>query len=551
MAAINYPNIQHPFFNGSITYPDSVNYMSSPFDPEGWYGATTTDGGIITNVTISNPSGEGFAGLAEQNATGLFFLLNSGKIPSVLTGEAVYSGVIYKIANYPATLQYYLGSDQSSSRENTTFDLTNKSVNLGGNFTNYKFTDLSDEWVLLEVEYTTDMDLTNVSQVFVMREGANLTPPIGSQLYVQAAYFGKTGKFQGSISYPNATNYISNSLDPETWSGPDPDGSIVNITTENPSGETFAGLVSITSGNLTFITTFSNFDMVAGEKEHLCLIVKNVDANKLFIRFQSDAGTTGFQTQIDLQAMTKDIGDGVLKTTPLSDGYTLVEVEYTALTDLTNCDILVYANGDSSQLYVQAAYFGKSDTWPALVTPPDENQFPALYTPPVYLDEPLLDGSLSWSEFNQRRAVARWSGPPITTPNVDDAPAVYNVTVLCRTKTQLDAFVDFYKTTLNYGSEWFNMNLMAAGQVFNQEVNFLGTKPGVTQVDALYMVNMNLTTRIAFRDTQEVTDRALQYLTDGYKYISELPVSDITIDSTLVTIDSTIITIDATTNPFY
>jgi hypothetical protein len=67
----------------------------------------------------------------------------------------------------------------------------------------------------------------------------------------------------------------------------------------------------------------------------------------------------------------------------------------------------------------------------------------------------------------------------------------------------------------------------------------------------LFRVNMNLVTRIAFRDTQEVTDRALQYLAEGYKYINELPVSDVTFDSTLITWDSTVITFDESTNPFY
>lgn len=170
---------------------------------------------------------------------------------------------------------------------------------------------------------------------------------------------------------------------------------------------------------------------------------------------------------------------------------------------------------------------------------------------PSTLPEPLIDGSLSWSEFDQRRVVSRWVGSPVAIPNSGDGPAVYNVTVLLESKAQLDTFVDFYKSTLNYGSEWFSMNLSAAGQVFNQAVNFLGSKPGVTQVDKLYRVNMNLTTRIAFKDPIDVTERALQYLGEGYKYISELPVSNVTFDSTLVTWDSTVVTFDESTNPFY
>lgn len=169
---------------------------------------------------------------------------------------------------------------------------------------------------------------------------------------------------------------------------------------------------------------------------------------------------------------------------------------------------------------------------------------------PNTLPSPLIDGSLSWSEFNQRVEVKRWAGSPITVPSSDDSPAVYSITILC-SKSQLDQFVDFYKNTLDYGSNWFFMDLYAAGQVFNQDVNFLGNKPSVTQIDKFYRVSMNLTTRVAFQDTQSVYERALAYLGDGYKYISQLPVSDITFDSTQVTWDSTIITFDESTNPFY
>lgn len=169
---------------------------------------------------------------------------------------------------------------------------------------------------------------------------------------------------------------------------------------------------------------------------------------------------------------------------------------------------------------------------------------------PETLPAPLIDGSLSWSEFNQRIEVKRWAGPPVTVPAGDYQPAVCSITILC-TKEQLDAFVSFYKTDLDYGANWFFMDLYSAGQVFNQEVNFLGNKPSVTQINKLYRVSMNLTTRIAFQDSQDVSNAAIQFLGDGYKYISELPVGEVTFDSTDITWDSTIIFFDNSTNPFY
>jgi len=201
-------------YAGAISY-DGTNQMASPFDPEGWYGATSDPDGTITNVTMPNPSGQAFVGLAEQTGTGSFILLNSGsnKIANVNIAEPLYSSIIYKIGNYNSTLQYYLGADQSSTRENTTFDLLNKTAILGGNFIDYTFTDLVDGFCLLKVKYSTDIDLTNVSQVFVMREGENLVPSIGSQLYVQAAYFGKT-----PLEYPYAQyNEFDDSAETSDW----------------------------------------------------------------------------------------------------------------------------------------------------------------------------------------------------------------------------------------------------------------------------------------------------------------------------------------------
>ena len=190
-----------------------------------------------------------------------------------------------------------------------------------------------------------------------------------------------------AIEY-TGTNYVPSPFDPDSWSAADPDGSVTSITLDNPSGADVLGECVITSGNLTFITTVSSFNSIAGDKIYCCFIVKNVDASNVFVRFQSDAGTDN-QTQISLATLTKVTGDSTVLVTSLSDGFSLVQVERTTTTDLTNADVLVYANGDGGTFYVQAAYFGKANDWPATIVSPLPNPN---HTPPPNLTprNPLL-----------------------------------------------------------------------------------------------------------------------------------------------------------------
>jgi hypothetical protein len=163
------------------------------------------------------------------------------------------------------------------------------------------------------------------------------------------------------------TNYIPSPFDPISWSAADPDGTKSNITLSNPSGNSLVGDFNITSGNYTFIATFSSFNASIGEKMYSCFIVKNVSADNVFVRFQSDSGTED-QTQISLSTLTKVTGGSDILVTALSDGFSLLQVERVASANLVNADILVYANGDGGQFYAQAAFFGKANDWPAIIS---------------------------------------------------------------------------------------------------------------------------------------------------------------------------------------
>ena len=148
------------------------------------------------------------------------------------------------------------------------------------------------------------------------------------------------------VSYPYITNFVPGYLDPENW----------------------AGLCSITSGNLTILTTSSSFNSLSGEKIYMCLIVKNIDAANIFVRFQSDAGIAD-QTQVSLTTLSKVVGDSNVLIQDLSNGFSLLQIEYVTISDLINADVLVFLNGDGGSVYIQAAFFGKADDFPANVMP--------------------------------------------------------------------------------------------------------------------------------------------------------------------------------------
>lgn len=75
------------------------------------------------------------------------------------------------------------------------------------------------------------------------------------------------------------------------------------------------------------------------------------------------------------------------KITFLNNGFTLFEVRFDLDQDYTNLVADFRLRDGSlgqppigSQMYVQAAYFGKANDWPAIITPADPDQFPAAIT---------------------------------------------------------------------------------------------------------------------------------------------------------------------------
>lgn len=156
------------------------------------------------------------------------------------------------------------------------------------------------------------------------------------------------------------TNYISSYLDPESWAVADPDGTVTNITLENPSESPLVGDVEIISSQVNILLTSANFNLSQGDYEYCSMIVKNIDATSLTVRFRSDAGISGGNNTVNLSTMTQSSGDADFYAQLLNDEFYLLQFRYKTEVALTNCDIFAFVEGDGGQLYIQSAFFGRS-----------------------------------------------------------------------------------------------------------------------------------------------------------------------------------------------
>lgn len=177
----------------------------------------------------------------------------------------------------------------------------------------------------------------------------------------------------------SGTNLMPSPFDPSGWYGEttDPDGTITNVTTANPSGETFIGLAEKTSTSGFNLTGFPTISTSIGETVYGSMIIKNANALGSAFRFRI-ADSSGFLGDLIVDSSSGLVIAGGLenKITLLGGGYILIEFKYTAIRDGGSgiyCQAFIWKSDlageadQGSQLYVQAAYFGKNTEFPATV----------------------------------------------------------------------------------------------------------------------------------------------------------------------------------------
>lgn len=174
----------------------------------------------------------------------------------------------------------------------------------------------------------------------------------------------------------SGTNYMPSPFDPSGWLGAvDFDLSYTSSTESNPSGESFVGeFEQIGTNSANLLSTGFIQTMVSGEYAYFSMVFKEIqgmDSIRCFFQYE-DGGT-----QSDGSPFIKlSDGSGILpngwetKVTSLSNGYSLLEVKMLANFSFDYRSIIYLQNGSviptiGDKIKLQAAYFGKSDTWPA------------------------------------------------------------------------------------------------------------------------------------------------------------------------------------------
>ena len=181
-----------------VSYPNDVNYMPSPFDPEGWYGETNDPDGTITNVILANSSGQSYMGLAERTGAGGFNLTGFPTVSTVI-GDNLSGAILIRKSNSLGSAFRFRIADSSGFLGDITVASEDGSYVAGG--LAYQVTSTGSD-ILLEFKYTTVRDSgTGVyCQAFIWKDDNTGEPPIGSQLYVQAAFFGKADDWPALVS---------------------------------------------------------------------------------------------------------------------------------------------------------------------------------------------------------------------------------------------------------------------------------------------------------------------------------------------------------------
>lgn len=187
---------------------DETNYMPSPFDPSGWDNDDFKTS--ITNLTKNNPSGEGFSGLCEQVLDGgsADSITNGNTGASVAIGDKYYISVIAKSITNDNSFRLRFNDDTGFLGSVSINVDTGERFYGGGGYLNQTWlvTDLANGYKLFQTEVTA-YRAGSYMDGQIMLEGKNTSvapPPIGSQLYVQAAFFGKANDWPAKLR-ANAT----------------------------------------------------------------------------------------------------------------------------------------------------------------------------------------------------------------------------------------------------------------------------------------------------------------------------------------------------------
>lgn len=208
------------------------------------------------------------------------------------------------------------------------------------------------------------------------------------ELFVEGDYLEVNGELKmvtdavdatgGEYIDHDGTNLMANPFDPENWTGSgDADGTTINIIGQNPSGESFYGVVEqVVDGGaheypITRVDAIDGVDVVRGEVVLSSILVKNTDYEGAirYIHRGDVSGNIGI-TNIRISDGSVVSSSGIASVSRVStagDDWRILEIKSEALVAEKISCALINWNADTnavpsagSKIYAQAAFFGKN-----------------------------------------------------------------------------------------------------------------------------------------------------------------------------------------------
>ena len=182
---------------------------------------------------------------------------------------------------------------------------------------------------------------------------------------------------QDVVSYPDLTNLMPSPFDPSGWTGAgDPDGSITNVILANSSGQSYMGLAERTGAGGFNLTGFPTVSTVIGDNLSGAILIRKSNSLGSAFRFRI-ADSSGFLGDITVASEDGSYVAGGLAYQVTSTGSDiLLEFKYTTVRDSGTgvyCQAFIWKDDNTgeavigAELYVQAAFFGQSASFPAVI----------------------------------------------------------------------------------------------------------------------------------------------------------------------------------------
>jgi hypothetical protein len=181
---------------------DETNYMSSPFDPSGWSGASDPDLSY-TSTTETNPSGESFVGEFEYIGPSFPLLSTASYISSPVIGDYFFC-VQIKSEDINAGLRIIFRSVATTQIANIYINAITGNFTDGGYgvSTNNIFTSSGENIIQVKIPYLGGQsEIRTEFYFYEVDPNGNQSgfPVVGDKIKIQAAFFGKADDWPAKL----------------------------------------------------------------------------------------------------------------------------------------------------------------------------------------------------------------------------------------------------------------------------------------------------------------------------------------------------------------